>query len=133
MTKPTLVARLYGMFQKHRRRLATLVLGIFLAAVAVQIGGAVPREVRVDVPLGAQHAHVTETRIDYWQDDEPVRSVTRRWPHGAPASIRDTLDLSPGDYDVTVTLLAGSGQRRALSGHLSAPGEGVIRLSLEAS
>ncbi len=133
MAKHPLVSRLAALFQKHRRRLSTLVLGIFVAAVIVQIGSAIPRAVQVDVPLGAGHAEVTEARIDYWQDDEPVRSITRRWPNGAPASVRDTLDLSPGEYDVSVTLVDRSGDRRALSGHLKAPGDGVIHLSLEAS
>lgn len=125
--------RVVALFQKHRRRIATLVLGLFLVAVAIEIGGALPRETRVSVPMGAAHAQITEARIDYWQEDEAVHSVTLRWPGGAPASVRHTLDLSPGEYDVSVQLVDRSGHRRQLSGRLTAPADGVVRLALEES
>ena len=82
--------RAWALFQKHRRRLATLVLALFVAVIAVQVGSAIPRETQVDVPLGGAHAEVTEARIEYWQEDELVRSITRRFSHGAPMSVRDS-------------------------------------------
>lgn len=133
MDQPSLKARAKALFQKHRRRLATLVLALFVAVVAVQVGSAIPRETQVDVPLGTAHADVTEARIEYWQEDELVRSITRRFSHGAPVSVRDTLDLSPGSYDVSVTLMERGGTERALTGRLTAPSDGVVRLALEGS
>lgn len=130
MDKPSLTARALALFQKHRRRLATLSLLVFLAMVAVEIGGALPRETRVSVPLGARHAQVTEARIDYTQDNAAVHSVTLRWPEGAPESVRHTLDLTPGEYEVAVVLLEREGERRALRGRLEAPADGVVRLAL---
>lgn len=126
-------SRLRSLFQQHRKRLATLVLVLFLALVAITITDAIPRETRVDVPLGQEHARVTEARVDYVQDDEAVHSVTLRWPHGAPASFRHTLDLSPGDYEVSVVLIERDGRQRHLTGRLRAPADGVVRLALEES
>lgn len=133
MQTSSLRARLLAFFARHRRRLATLVLGLFLVAVALEIGGAIPRETRVSVPLGPAHAEVTEARIAYEQGEETVHSVTMRWPSGAPAAVRHTLDLSPGDYEVSVWLRERSGRQRQLTGRLTAPADGVVRLALEES
>jgi hypothetical protein len=123
--------RARALFERHRKRLATLVLVLFLAAVGLEITSAIPRETRVDIPLGASHARVSEARIDYFDGDEPVHSVTLRWPYGAPESVRHTVDLSPGEYEVTVVLVERAGERRELTGRLTAPAEGVVRLALE--
>jgi hypothetical protein len=44
--------------------------------------------------------------------------------------VRHTLDLSPGDYDVTVRLTERDGEARELVGRLTAPADGVVRLAL---
>lgn len=124
-------ARARALFEQHRKRLALLALVIFLALVGLEITSAIPRETRVDVPLGAAHARITEARIDYFQADEAVHSVTLRWPNGAPATVRHTVDLAPGDYEVSVIVLERDGRRRELTGRLTAPADGVVRLALE--
>lgn len=126
-------ARLRDLFQRHRKRLATLALVLFLALVALEISSAIPRQMRVSLPMGVDHTLVTEARIDYFEGDEAVHSVTLRWPHGAPASVRHDLELSPGEYQVSVLLVQRDGRERHLSGRLSAPAEGVVRLALEES
>lgn len=124
-------ARFKELFQKYRLRLAMASIAVFVVAVVIEIGGAVPREVLVAVPIGAGHEDVTEAQIEYSQEDEPVRDVTLRWPNGAPADVRDAVDLSPGDYDVRVLLIGRDGSTRRLHGRLRAPAEGVVRLALE--
>lgn len=131
--KLTFKERAIAFFQKHRRRLARLTFFVFLALVIIEIGNVYPRETQVSVPLGADHAEVTEARIDYTQESESVRSVTYRWPNGAPASVRDTLELSPGDYDVSVRLVDRDGNLRELVGRITAPADGVVRLALRES
>lgn len=128
--KPSFKERVAAFLEKHRRRLARLAFLVFVALVLVEVANVLPRETRVSVPLGADHAEVTEAHIDYSQDNESVRSVTYRWPAGAPAEVRDTFDLSPGEYDVSVSLKVRDGSRRELVGRLSAPADGVVRLSL---
>jgi len=121
--------RAVDFYGKHRRRLATLTVGVFLVAVAVTIGGAIPREVDLDYRF-PDHASVVEATIEYSQESETVREVTLRWPEGAPGLVRDTLDLSPGDYDVDVWLVDREGEGRHLRGAVTAPADGVVRVRL---
>ena len=120
--------RVGAFVRRHRRRLSLLALAVFLAAVAIEVGGVVPREVRVAVPLdGPGGPAVREARIDYRQDGEVVKSV-RRPVRGGARELRDTVELSPGRYDVVVTLRREDGVLRELAGRLEAPAEGVVRL-----
>jgi hypothetical protein len=121
--------RVRDFVRTHRRRLSMVALAIFLAAVGVEIGGVYPREVHVAVPLEGRAAEVTEARIEYSQDGEAVKTV--RMSVEGDAELRDTIELSPGDYDVTVMLFARDGSSRELSGRLTAPADGVVRLALE--
>jgi len=116
-------------FRKYRRRMATLAFGIFILAVVVEIGGAVPREVDVDYRF-PEPGELVEARLMYSQGDEQIREVTLRWESGAPRLVRDTLDLSPGDYVVSALLVDESGDTRLLHGQLSAPADGVVRVRL---
>ena len=130
MEAPSRWSRLRELFLAHRRRLATGALILFLAAVALEIGGAYPRSVEVSVPLGRAHANVAEAQIEYLQDGERVRAVTRRFREQAPREVRDRVELSPGDYDVSVLLIDHDGRAQALSGRLRAPADGVVRIAL---
>ncbi|MCB9595516.1 MAG: hypothetical protein H6719_22540 [Sandaracinaceae bacterium] len=122
-------SRARAWFQKHRTRLSQVALAIFLIAVAIELGGALPREVNVAFRFPA-HAEVVEARIEYSQENERVRDVTLRWPEGAPALVRDDVELSPGDYDVSVLLLDAEGATRALRGAVTAPADGVVQVRL---
>ncbi len=128
--EPTLFGRAYDLFLRHRRRASKVVLAIFLVAVAVEIGGAIPRDVEVlyRFPDAGQ---VVEARLAYEDEGEHVREVTLRWRSGAPAIVRDTIELSPGDYDVSVLLVADDGAMRELHGELTAPADGVVRVRLQ--
>lgn len=121
--------RAYDFVQRHRRRLAFGALVVFLSAVALEIVGAVPREVRLSYTF-PDHGQIIEARIEYSQEDESVREVRLSWPDGAPREIRDTVDLSPGDYDIFVLLVDREGETRRLRGRVSAPADGVVRVML---
>ena len=121
--------RLYDLFHRHRRRLAFGAFVIFLGAVALELGGAVPREVRVSYTF-PDHGGAREARIEYSREAEPIREVRLRWPDGAPREVGDAMDLSPGDYDVSVLLTYDEGPERLLHGHLTAPADGVVRVML---
>ena len=116
-------------FERNRKRLATLALGIFLVAVAIEVGGAIPRDVEVGLRF-PDHTRVVEARVEYLQEEESVREVTLRFREGAPSLVRDTVSLSPGDYDVSVLLLDSAGTSRRLRGRLTAPADGVVRVRL---
>lgn len=121
--------RLYDLVQKHRRRLAFAALVVFLCAVALEIGSAVPREVRLSYTF-PDHGQVTEARIEYSQESESVREVRLRWPDGAPREISDRMEVSPGDYDVSVILIDRAGDTRRLRGRISTPADGVVQVRL---
>lgn len=119
------------LFLRHRRRLASLSVGVFLAVVAVEIGGAYPREVQVSLPLGEDHARFTDAYLEYSAGGETVRNVHRHFRSGAPPEVRDSVDLSPGDYEVSVLLVDRDGSTRSARARLHAPTDGVVRLPLE--
>ncbi|HJL14368.1 MAG TPA: hypothetical protein RMH99_01860 [Sandaracinaceae bacterium LLY-WYZ-13_1] len=130
-TAPSFWSRLWAWRRTHGRRVALVALALFVAAVAVEVGGAYPRAVHVSLPMGANHADVTEARIDVRQGGETVTSVTRHFAGGAPRAVRETVELSPGEYDVAVRLTERGGDVRRLSARLTAPSDGVVRLALE--
>ncbi|MBX3269270.1 MAG: hypothetical protein KF729_03360 [Sandaracinaceae bacterium] len=121
--------RFRAWFERNRRRLAKIALVVFLVAVAVEIGSALPRDVEVGLRF-PDHGAVVEARIEYLEEDETVREVTLRWSDGAPALVRDTVELSPGEYDVAVVLLDAAGRARELRGRLHAPADGVVQVRL---
>jgi hypothetical protein len=125
-----ILARARELFGRHRKRIATLVLFVGLAIVGVKSEG-VPRDTSVAVPLGDDHAQVTEARIDYLSERRIAHTVTLRWPEGAPSLVRHDVELLPGDYDVHVRLNERDGTQRDLEGHVHSPSEGVVRLALE--
>jgi hypothetical protein len=129
----TTLERARAFFEKYRRRLATLVLFVFLAIVAIEVVGVVPRDMRIAVPIGAGHENITEARIDYWHEQENVHSVTMHWDDGAPRILRHDLSLTPGEYEVSVRLRESDGDERRLTGHVVSPADGVVQLSLEGS
>src|SRR5688572_2656581 len=51
-----ILARARDLFGKYRKRIATLVLFVGLAIVGVKMSEGVPRDLRVSVPLGDDHA-----------------------------------------------------------------------------
>lgn len=131
MEQPSRWSRVRDFVRTHRRRFQLALIAVFVVALVVELGGSYPREVTLSVPLGEDHADVREARIAYSQDRESVREITRRFPSGAPSDVRDTVELSPGHYDVSVVLLDRDGTTRTLSGRVTAPTEGVVRLRAE--
>ena len=123
------LSRARAFVKTHRRRLQLLAIAAFVVAVGVEFGGAYPREVHVALPIGA-HEGVAEARIEYLQDGASIKTVRVPVRSG---ELRDTVELSPGEYDVTVSLYADDGGVRQLSGHLTAPADGVVRVALEGS
>lgn len=124
--------RLAQLFARHRKRLAGLVLAIFVAVVALEIGTAVPRTTTLHLDVGDEHAQVREVEITYVEgaEDGPiVRTARRRYEDGAPSRIEDRIDLVPGDYRVELALVLADGRTELRQGRFEAPGEGAIAVS----
>ncbi len=124
--------RLSALLAQHRKRIAGLVLALFVVIVAVDIGGTVPRATSLQLAVGDEHAHVREVEITYTEsgpDGPVVRSARRRYPEGAPSRISDSIDLVPGRYRVQLTLTRDDGTTTRRDGRFEAPGEGAIAVS----
>jgi hypothetical protein len=124
--------RLTLLFAKHRKRLAGLVLAIFVAVVAIDVGSNVPRATSLALDVGDDHAHVREVEITYVEGEHEgpvVRTARRRYEEGAPSRISDAIDLVPGVYRVQLTLTRDDGTTERREGRFVAPGEGTIAVS----
>jgi hypothetical protein len=124
--------RLAQLFARHRKRLAGLVLAVFVAIVAIEIGSAVPRATTILLDVGDDHAHVREVEITYVEgtDDGPmVRTSRRHYEEGAPSRITDSIDLVPGIYLVELSLVRDDGSTSIREGRFEAPGDGAIAVS----
>lgn len=116
-------------FQKHRRRLAPLVLVAGALVVAPRLVGSLPREVHVRYELGPDHGGAREARIDYVLGGEAVQSVRFDYASGAPAYIDHRVSLAPGHYDVLAEVRSVDGSYRVERG-LEVPAEGMVRIAL---
>ena len=105
-------------------------LGLGLVLLAIREMAAVPRDTSIEIPLGDDHARITQLDIGYVQEGELVHRSTLRYPDGAPERVRHTVELSPGTYELDVTLRRddGTGDNRVAT--VEAPGEGTIRVAL---
>jgi hypothetical protein len=120
----------YEWMHANRRRWApplAIVLGLLAGR---EVLGAVPRSVHVELPLGEGHEAVTQVDVAYLESDALVHRVRLRYPEGAPASVRHTVDLAPGHYVVAVDLAREDGATTSREGRLEAPAEGRVRVSL---
>ena len=73
--------------QKHRRRIATLVVVVGVLVVGGRLFDAVPRDVHLRLRFGPDHAAVREAYVAYEQDGEEgiVESVSHRRSHNVYA------------------------------------------------
>lgn len=115
----------------HRRRIAPLVLGAAVLVVGREWQDHAPRDVAVELPIGARHADVTQVDVSIEESDELVHHVSLRYPEGAPEHVLHTVELAPGRYTVAVDLTIEGHGTQSLSGRLDAPAEGVVRVHLE--
>lgn len=118
------------LFLKHRRRLAPFVVLVGMLAVGGTVFEASPREVEIRYDLGPEHRRVVEARIVYLFEGEEVKGARFTWAEGAPPSLRHTVDLSPGRYEVRVDLLEPGARQRSLERALRVPAEGLVRIDL---
>ncbi len=123
-TEEGFVKRLFS----ARKRLAPLVLIVGALVIAPRIMRALPRETDVSFQLGPEHTSVRELMVSYELDGEEIAGGHFRYEEGAPGSIRQTLDLAPGRYEVHVEVTYDGGRRRVMHRSFSVPADGLVRL-----
>jgi hypothetical protein len=127
---PERLERLIAAIAPHRARIASLVMIAGVIVVGLEISRTGPQDVDVALPIGAGHDDVTQVDVAYLEDGDLVRRVSLRFPEGAPSEVRDTVELAPGSYDVSVDLRRDDGSAESRAGRLDAPADGVVRVVL---
>lgn len=125
--------RLVALLSKHRRRLARVVFGLGLLAVASQLFTHVPRETELEFSLGDGHAQVVELRVAFERGGEEMHGVSFGFPEGAPSTVRHSLRLPSGEYLVRAELRARDGETRHYTRKVIAPADGVVQIPLSES
>ena len=118
-------------FETHRRRLSRLIALIGVSVVGIALLPHVPRKVDVEFELGPSHREIVEVRVAYVQDGEELHGVSFNFPNGAPGSVRHSVSLPAGDFEVHTELRPSHGQARGSVGKLHAPADGLVRFWLE--
>lgn len=121
--------RVSSFVERHRRRLAGLVLVAFVLGVALDLSHTAPRATHLVLELGEGHDEVRAVELDYSVGDEAVEHARHRYPGGAPARIHDELDLVPGRYTLRLDATYADGHRSHREGEFDAPGEGDVVVS----
>jgi hypothetical protein len=119
---------LQAFLRKHKHRFARpIALGGMLLIASVLLRHA-PRDVQVQLDLGPAHQNFVEVRVAYLQEGEELHGVAFTFPNGAPGSLRHSLKLPAGDFEVRTELRPIRGAVLASVGRLHAPSDGVVRI-----
>ena len=122
--------RLAALISQHRRRVARVLFGLGLFAVAYQLLPNVPRQTELEFALGEGHARVVELRVAFEQEGEEMHGVRFGFPEGAPRTVRHSLRLPSGEYVVRCELRERGGDSLELTRRLITPADGVVRIAL---
>ena len=127
----SVMRRLAALIALHRRRVARVLFGLGLCAVAWQLLPNVPRPTEIEFALGEGHQRIVELRVGFERGGEELHGVSFGFPDGAPRTVRHSVSLPSGDYLVRCELRARDGGSRQLTHRLQAPAEGLVRITLE--
>jgi hypothetical protein len=106
------------------------VLTVLVLVVVVELWPSVPRDTDLEFQLGPGHGRIAELRIAYMQRGEELHGVSLRFDDGAPESVRHTVSLPSGDYELRCELRDDRGTSRTLVRSLTTPVEGLVRIRL---
>jgi hypothetical protein len=112
--------------EPHKPRVARL-LGFagVLIVVSLLLRGA-PRSVDVELELGPLHRQFVELRVAYVQEGQELHGALFSFPHGAPGSLKHSVQLPAGDFEVHTELRPEHGKVLASVGRLHAPSDGLV-------
>lgn len=102
-------------------------MGGVLLVASVLLRGA-PRTVDVELELGPLHRQFVELRIAYVREGEgeELHGALFAFPNGAPGSLKHSVQLPAGDFEVHTELRPEHGKILASVGRLHAPSEGLV-------
>jgi len=112
--------------QPHRSRIARLIgLAGVLIVASLLLRGA-PRTVDVELELGPLHRQFVELRIAYVQEGQELHGALFSFPNGAPGSLKHSVQLPAGEFEVHTELRPEHGRILASVGRLHAPSDGLV-------
>jgi hypothetical protein len=116
---------------QHRRRLVGAAVMIGMLVVGAQLARQLPTDTHIRYDLGPDHAEVKEVRVAFLHGDETtVRSITRRFPNGAPETFDDTVALTRGTYRVHALVMSKDGDINGILRGIRLPVEGTVNIDL---
>jgi hypothetical protein len=125
--------RLAELIARHRRRVARVLFGLGLLAIAGQLLPNVPRETDMEFALGEAHERVVALSVAFERGGEEMHGVRFGFPEGAPRTVRHSVRLPRGRYAVRCELRERDGDSRELTRTIDTPAEGVVRIALAAA
>ena len=122
--------RLVAAIGPHKLRLARLTALAGVLVVGSVLLRGTPRPVEVEFDLGPEHRSFKEVRVAYLQNGEELHGVAFSFPQGAPGSVRHSVKLPAGDFEVRTELRPVHGAALASVGKLHAPSDGRVHIRI---
>lgn len=119
-----------GWLERHRPRLTRVVLFTGLLAIFLYLAPLVPRDTRIMLDLGAQHAEVVELDLTYSLGSDDLRTTKLTYPAGAPRRVLHDVRLPSGDIALAARQTLRDGRMVADTLFFKTPAESDVRISL---
>ena len=118
----SLIAKL----QPHKARIARFVGLVGVVIVASLLIRGSPRTVDVELELGPLHRQFVELRTAYVREGQELHGALFAFPNGAPGSLKHSVTLPAGEFEVHTELRPEHGKILASVGKLQAPSDGLV-------
>lgn len=125
-----LSAKMNEWLGRHRGRLTRIVLIAGLLAVFLYLAPYVPRDTRIMLDLGEQHANVVELDLTYRLGHDDLRTTTLRYPTGAPRRVQQDVRLPGGDIALAARQTLRDGRTLEELRRFTIPAEAEVRIAL---
>jgi hypothetical protein len=125
-----LSAKMNDWLGRHRGRLTRIVLITGLLAVFLYLAPHVPRDTKIMLDLGEQHANVVELDLTYSLGGDDLRTTRLRYPAGAPRRVQQDIKLPVGDIALATRQTLRDGRTRQELRRFTTPAEADVRIAL---
>jgi hypothetical protein len=125
-----LSAKMNDWICRVRGLLTRIVLIAGLLAVFLYLAPFVPRDTRIMLDLGEQHANVVQLDLTYRLGQDELRTTTLRYPAGAPRRVQQDVRLPGGDIALASRQTLRDGRTLEELRRFTIPAEAEVRIAL---
>jgi len=125
-----LSAKMNEWLERQRPRLTRVVLFAGLLAVFLYLAPYVPRDTRIMLDLGEQHADIVELDLTYSLGSDDLRTTKLTYPSGAPRKVLHDVRLPSGDIALDARQTLRDGRTLADTLRFKTPAESDVRIAL---